>query len=328
MRRRVLGDTGVAVSEIILGCGTFGALGGAKHTIGRGLDEDASFATLDEAVALGINVLDTAERYADGASERWIGRWLRERDESTRAGIHVATKVAPPEMDGIDGRLFDRAYIEEKLSRSLERLGLDYVTFYLSHAPDPSTPVERTLEGFAAVKEAGRVRHIGCCNVSAEQLRAALDAADRLGLPAFEWVQNSFSLLMPDADREVRAICTERNLGYTPFSPLAGGILAGKYRRNEPFPDGTRLALMPGSDEVLTDAAFDGLDRLAGEALACEVTSAALALAWIGAHSDCTAPVVGPSRSAPHLAHVAEASALSLTPTDVARMAAWFSQTA
>src|SRR5579871_5482526 len=163
MQRRALGETGALISEVILGCGTFGGLGGARHTIGRGLDIDASFATMDEAVALGINVFDTGERYAGGASELWMGRWLRERGEASR-DIHIATKVAPPAMDDVPGRQFDRPYIEETLSRSLERLGLESVTFYLSHAPDPATPIERTLEGFAAAKERGLVEHIGCSN--------------------------------------------------------------------------------------------------------------------------------------------------------------------
>lgn len=126
---------------------------------------------------------------------------------------------------------FDRAFIERKLAISLERLGVNSATSYLSHRPDPQTPIERTLEGFAAVVESGRVRHIGCCNVDANQLRNALEASDRLGLPSFEWVQNGFSLLTPEEHREVRAICAERNLGFTPYSPLAGGVLTGKYKR-------------------------------------------------------------------------------------------------
>ena len=105
------------------------------------------------------------------------------------------------------------------------RLGVDSVSFYLSHAPDPETLIEQTLEGFAAGIESKKVRHIGCCNVDGDQLRTALEASDRLGLPAFEWVQNGFSLLSPKAYDEVRNICTERNLGFTPFSPLAGGFL-------------------------------------------------------------------------------------------------------
>jgi aryl-alcohol dehydrogenase-like predicted oxidoreductase len=327
VRKRFLGETGIEISEIILGCGTFGGVGGATDLIGRGLGNDAGFATLDEAASLGINVLDTAERYAGGTSELVIGQWLRHVAEETRAATHIATKVAPPAMDGIEGRAFDRSYIEEKLAVSLERLGVERVTFYLSHAPDPDTPIETTLEGFAAVIESGRVGHVGCCNVDARQLRAALEAADRLGLPSFEWVQNSYSLLLPDADSEVRAICAERKLGYTPFSPLAGGVLTGKYKRNAPFPDGTRLALRPeGFDEILSDRVFDALERLEVEAIARGVTSAGLALAWMLANPQCTAPVVGPSRFAPHLAHVAEATSLTLTPEEASQISAWFSE--
>lgn len=327
MRKKFLGDTGVEISEVILGCGTFGGLGGAAELIGRGLDREDAFATLDEAVSLGINVLDTAERYAGGESELAIGQWLRRCEEQTRAALHIATKVAPPAMDGIQGRAFDQTYIEEKLGTSLERLGIERVTFCLSHAPDPDTPIETTLEGFAAVIESGRVEHVGCSNVNASQLRAALDAADRFGLPAFAWVQNGFSLLVPQADREVRAICAERNLGYTPFSPLAGGVLTGKYKRSVPFPDGTRLALRPeGFDEILSERVFDALEQLEREAIRREVTCAGLALAWILANADCTAPVVGPSRSAPHLAHVAEATALALTAEEASEISEWFSR--
>ncbi len=327
VRKRFLGETGIEISEVILGCGTFGGLGGETSLIGRGLDDDAAFATLDEAASLGINVLDTAERYAGGKSELVIGQWLRSAGDEIRAATHIATKVAPPAMDGVMDRAFDRSYIEEKLAVSLERLGLERVTFYLSHAPDPDTHIEATLEGFAAVIESGRVEHVGCCNVDARQLRAALDAADRLGLPKFEWVQNSYSLLLPEADSEVRAICAERNLGYTPFSPLAGGVLTGKYQRNAPFPDGTRLALRPeGFDKILSDHVFDALERLEVEAIKLDVTCAGLALAWILANAHCTAPVVGPARFAPHLAHVAEATALALTPEEASRISAWFSR--
>ncbi|HVJ52195.1 MAG TPA: aldo/keto reductase [Aliidongia sp.] len=326
MNRRILGTTGVEISRIILGCGTFGGIGGAKALVGRGLDRAGSFATLDESLALGINVLDTAERYADGESERMTGEWLRRQPAAVRADLHIATKVAPPFADGDAGRPFDRAYIEAKLARSLERLGVESVTFYLSHGPDPETPIEATLEGFAAAVESGRVRHIGCCNVDADQLRAALAASDRLGLPAFEWVQNSFSLLDPAGYREVRALCAERGLGFTPFSPLAGGVLSGKYKRDEPFPEGTRMALRPeGVDKLLSDAVFDALDRLGAEAARRGISTAALALAWILAHPDCTAPVIGPSRAAPHLGHAGEAMKAALTPEDAAEIASWFS---
>jgi len=277
---------------------------------------------LDEAVSLGINVLDTAERYAGGASERVIGAWLDSRPDEVTSGVRIATKVAP---DRLAGAAFDRAYIVRKFETSLDRLGVAGVTFYLSHAPDDHTPIEATLEGFAAVVESGGATHIGCCNVTAAQLVEALEASERLGLPAFEWVQNGFSLLAPGADREVRAMCRERGLGYTPFSPLAGGVLTGKYRRGEPFPEGTRMALRPeGHAELMTDAVHDALDRLRAAAADRDVSCGALALAWIMAHPDCDAPVVGPSRSAPHLGHVAEALRLQRDRADHAEIERWF----
>lgn len=325
MAGRMLGTTGVAIPRALLGCGTFGGIGGARHLVGRGLDREAAFATLDEALALGIDVLDTAERYAGGESERAIGDWMRTRPRELTAAVRIATKVAPPQADGDDGRRFDRSYIEQKLATSLGRLDVERVTFYLSHAPDDTTPIEDTLEGFAAAIESGRVAHIGCCNVSAAQLVEALDAAERLGVRGFAWVQNGFSLLAPGDDREVRAICRERGLGYTPFSPLAGGVLTGKYRRGEPFPEGTRMALRPeGHDELMTDAVHDALDRLRDAAAARGVSCAALALAWVLADPLCSAPIVGPSRTVPHLGHLAEALPLDLAPDEHGRIADWF----
>ena len=325
MTSKTLGTTGIAIPRAFLGCGTFGGIGGARHLIGRGLDRKAAFDVLDEALALGIDVLDTAERYADGESERAIGEWLRQRPRELTKGVRIATKVAPPKVDGVDGTPFDRAYIERKLQMSLERLGLERVTFYLSHSPDKTTPIEETVEGFAAVIDAGRVAHVGCCNVGAEELIEALDAAERLGVPGFEWVQNGFSLLSPDDDREVRAVCRERSLGYTPSSPLAGGILTGKYARGEPFPEGTRMALRPEAyAEMMTDAVHDALDRLRSAAAARSVSCGALALAWLIAHPDCAAPVVGPSRVAPHLGHLDEALDLVLTAEERAQIASWF----
>jgi len=325
MTSKTLGTTGIAIPRAFLGCGTFGGIGGARHLVGRGLDRKAAFAALDEALALGIDVLDTAERYADGESERAIGEWLRQRPPELTRGVRIATKVAPPTADGVDGTPFDRAYIERKLETSLDRLGLERVTFYLSHAPDKTTPIEETVEGFAAVIDAGRVAHVGCCNVGSEELMEALDAAERLGVPGFEWVQNGFSLLSPNDDREVRAVCRERGLGYTPFSPLAGGVLTGKYARGEPFPEGTRMALRPEAHvEMMTDAVHDALDRLRSAAAARAVSCGGMALAWVISHPDCTAPIVGPSRAAPHLAHLAEALELVLTAEERAQIASWF----
>jgi aryl-alcohol dehydrogenase-like predicted oxidoreductase len=325
MKTRTLGTTGVEVPAVQLGCGNFGGIGSPKSLIGRGLDREQAFEALDEALALGIDVFDTAERYADGESERAIGAWLASRPAAATAHIRIATKVMPPSLEDTGGGRFDRRHIERRLSTSLERLGRERISFYLSHAPEPETPIEGTLEGFAAVVESGRVGHVGCCNVTPEQLLEALDVADRLGVIGFEWVQNGFSLLSPPADREVRAICRERGLGYTPFSPLAGGVLTGKYRRGEPYPPGSRLDLRPeGVAERLVGPVYDALDQLKQFAAARGVSCAALSLAWVISHADCTAPVVGPSRTPPHLGHVAEALDITLTPEEHALLAGWF----
>ncbi|PWT87129.1 MAG: hypothetical protein C5B58_00120 [Acidobacteria bacterium] len=128
MDRHSLGTTGIEIFPIILGCGTFGGIGGAKALIGRGLNREAAFATLDESLALGVNVLDTAERYAGGESELVIGEWLRQQPASVVSELHIATKVAPPSADGDVEERFDREFIQRKLAMSLERLGVDSVS--------------------------------------------------------------------------------------------------------------------------------------------------------------------------------------------------------
>jgi aryl-alcohol dehydrogenase-like predicted oxidoreductase len=156
-------------------------------------------------------------------------------------------------------------------------------------------------------------------------LTQALDAAERLGLPGFEWVQNGFSLLQPAADGDVRAICRERGLGYTPFSPLAGGVLTGKYRRGEPFPEGSRMALRPEIHaELMTAEVHDALEKLRAAAVEHRTSCGALALAWSLAHPGCTAPVVGPSRRKPHLELVAAALKLKIDADERARISSWF----
>jgi 1-deoxyxylulose-5-phosphate synthase len=304
---------------IILGCGTFGGIGGARHLIGKGLDATAAAATMDEAAALRIELWDTAERYAGGTSEELIGEWLCSRPPAVTERIRIATKVAPASRAGDPGTLFDRQYIEANLEASLSRLRCDRVALYLAHAPCDVTPIEVVVEAFAAVLESGRAERVGCCNIGAEGLTAALDAAERMGVRGFEWVQNSFSLLNPGADRELRAICRERRIPYSPYSPLAGGILAGRYRRGEPFPPDSRMALRPDG-RALSEPTYDALDVLRAVAGEMGVSCAAVGLAWILGHPDCAAPVVGPSRNAPHLAHISEALAVNLSDGDRARL--------
>jgi 1-deoxyxylulose-5-phosphate synthase len=303
------------VPSVILGCGTFGGIGSAKHLIGKGLDRAAALGTLDEAAARGIEMWDTAGAYADGESESAIGAWLASRPQQIAQRIRIATKVAPASLAGEDSVLFDEPYVTRNLTMSLERLGRERVALFMAHAPCRVTPIEQIVEAFAAAIESGRADLIGVCNVGANELRGFLDEAQRQGVPGFTWVQNGFSLLSPDDDPEVRAICRERRLVYSPFSPLGGGVLAGKYRRGEPFPPDSRLALRPDGRTV-SEKMHDALDRLHALADARGASCAAVALAWIFGHPDCAAPVAGPSRSAPHLKHVSEGLAIELTEKD------------
>src|SRR5215475_9766010 len=170
MKTRMLGRTGIAVSRVALGCGTFGGIGSPRHLIGRGLDRDAAHATMNEAAALGINLFDTAHSYAGGESERWIGGWLRSQTPETRAAIHLATKVGNVVTEtGVSVDLSPRN-IAGQLTESLERLGVSHVDFCLTHSPDLATPIESTLEGLANAIDRGLVSHIGACNVDAGQL--------------------------------------------------------------------------------------------------------------------------------------------------------------
>lgn len=311
--------------RLVLGCGTFGGIGGSPQLVGRGLDERAAFEALDEAVGLGITLLDTAERYAGGASEIMIGRWLAERDSQVTGSVRIATKVAPGYFGGSDAR-FDAAFLETKFAGSLQRLGVESVELLFTHAPDDATPIEETLEGLEAIRASGRCRQLGACNVDAAQLTAALDAAQRLGISGYQVVQNGYSLLQPEQDRAVRSICAERDVAFTPYSPLAGGALTGKYRRNAGPPPDSRLALRPdGVDELLTPAVHDAIDRLREAAEGRHgVDCGALALAWLLHRSDLGAPVIGPARRAPHLALAASALAVALSDAEVTEIASWF----
>jgi aryl-alcohol dehydrogenase-like predicted oxidoreductase len=223
---------------------------------------------------------------------------------------------------------FDVAFLKEKFSGSLQRLGVDAVDLLLTHAPDDSTPIEETLEGLEAIRASGRCRCVGACNVDAVQLSAALDAAERLGIDGYQVVQNGYSLLEPDGDQAVRSICAERALAFTPFSPLAGGALTGKYQRGVTPPSDSRMALRPdGIDEMLTPGVFDAIDRLRDDAARRHGTACgALALAWLLHHDEVTALVAGPARQAPHLELAANAMNIDLSDEEFAEIESWFAR--
>ena len=237
MERVTLGGSGIEVTRIILGCGNFGGIGSSPAFFGQGTSREDAFRLLDVAWDRGITTLDTADAYGGGRSESCIGEWLATKGASVRDRIVIATKTYNPMDEGQD-RGLGRARIRRQIESSLRRLGVERVALYLAHAFDPDTPQEETIEAFGELVERGTVGAVGASNFTGEQLAEALELAELEGLPRYEWVQNGFSLL-DQGDREsVFPICREHGLGFTPFSPLAGGWLTGKYRRDEPPPGG------------------------------------------------------------------------------------------
>jgi aryl-alcohol dehydrogenase-like predicted oxidoreductase len=237
---------------------------------------------MDAAWAAGITTFDTADAYGGGRSETAIGAWIASRKPE---GLVIATKTFNPMDEGEDHGLAP-ARIRRQLESSLRRLGVERVDLYLCHDWDPDVPIAETAGALDELVAAGKIGAYGLSNVDGAQLREALAAG------AFEWVQNSYSLLDRAAEREVLPLCREHGLGFTPFGPLAGGWLTGKYRRDAPPPQGSRMTLRPEPYEHLrTDAVFDAL-----EALERQGDPATLALAWLFAQPGVTAVVVGPRR--------------------------------
>jgi 1-deoxyxylulose-5-phosphate synthase len=285
MERRQLGETGVEVSRIILGCGNFGGIGSAPEFFGQGESEEEAFRIMDAAWEFGITTFDTADAYGGGQSETMIGKWMARRGVTPQ----IATKTFNPMAAGADHGLA-RARITRQIESSLDRLGVDAVDLYLAHAFDPDTPLEETISTFAGLIQLKLIRAYGVSNFDAHQLGAAL----ALAKPAV--VQNSYSLL-ERTDDSVAQLCAELGIGYAPYSPLAGGWLTGKYRRDEPVPEGSRMSMRPEPYEHLRrPETFTALERFAELATRRGIDSATLAIAWLFAQPWVTAVVVGPRR--------------------------------
>jgi len=287
---------GLTVPRIALGCGNFGGIGSAPEFFGRGLTEDEAFALMDAAWAAGIDWFDTADAYGGGRSERAIGRWMASRGVRPR----LTTKTFNPVEAGADhGLKPDR--VARQLRMSLDRLGVDRVELYLAHEYDPDVPLAETAGAFAAAQADGLIGAYGVSNFDAAQLAASLAA----GSPAA--VQNSYSLLARQDERELLPLCAERGVAYLAFSPLAGGWLTGKYRRGAPYPAGSRMTQRPEPyAELVTGPTFDALDRLRAITARRGTSLAGLALGWLLAGDRVAQVVTGPGRPE-HLAPVAEA---------------------
>ncbi|MEO9176226.1 MAG: aldo/keto reductase [Gaiellales bacterium] len=324
MEYTTLGTTGLRVSRIILGCGNFGGIGSSPAFFGQGESDEQAAAIMDAALDLGINVFDTADAYGGGRSESAIGRWLAGKGSSVRDQVLLSSKAFNPVGDGPNDRGLSRRHLKRQLERSLERLGAEHLDLFLTHEPDADTPLDESIGALDDLVRAGKIHYIGASNVPAWELVESLWLSERNRMARFGWVQNSYSLLERQPEGELFPVLERFGLGFTPFSPLAGGWLTGKYRRGATAPSGSRMTLRPEPyAHLLTDDTFDALEAFEAEALERGVSMAGLALAWLLQHPRVTAVIVGPRRPE-QLEPAREALELSLTPTEHAAIHALF----
>ena len=297
MRQNRLGRSELTVSAVGLGCNNFG----------RRLDGAGTRAVIDAALDAGITFLDTADIYGDGASERLIGEAL----EGRRERVVLATKFGARDA-GADRR-GSRANARRSLEASLGRLRTDRVDLFYYHEPDGVTPLAETLGALGELADEGKVRTFGVSNLDAAQLREAAASGD----PRLAALQNEYSLLERDAERELLPLCREHGIGFVPYFPLGRGMLTGKFRRGAAPPPDTRLSARP---ELLTDAVFDRLETLAAFAAERDRTLLELAIGGLAAQPG-VASVIAGAMSPAQVAANAAAGARVLGADDVSALA-------
>ncbi len=299
MRYNPLGRTGLFVSEVALGTMTFGGTDGMWAAMG-GLDQPAADALVRQAVDAGINLIDTADVYAGGASETMTGAAIRAlgRDRGQeRESIVVATKGFGQMGDAVNGRGASRRHLIAAADASLQRLGLDHIDLYQIHGFDAATPIEEQARALDTLVASGRVRAVGVSNWAAWQVMKALGIAERLGLARPASVQAFYTLATRDLERDLVPMMTAENVGLLVWSPLAGGLLTGKYAGGKPDAKdgGGRLNDMPSLPvpPARLDAVLAALGLVA-EAHAA--TRAQVAIAWLLHQRVVTSVIVGARR--------------------------------
>jgi aryl-alcohol dehydrogenase-like predicted oxidoreductase len=292
MEQRHLGP--FEVSVVGLGCNNFG----------RRLDRTATAVVVGAALDAGITLFDTADVYADGLSEEYLGAALGSR----RDEVVVATKFG---MDMPDGSGASARWIARAAEDSLRRLGTDHIDLYQLHRPDPNTPVEETLVALDSLVREGKVRAIGCSNATFGYLTESLDTAAANGVTPWVSVQNQYSLLHrgPEDDGVLTA-CEDRRIALLPYFPLASGVLTGKYRQGQPAPAGSRLAGIPPerAARFLNDAALDSLSRLEAFASGVGHTILDLAFGYLLASPAVPSVIAGATKAEQITANVAASS--------------------
>ncbi|WP_421937120.1 aldo/keto reductase [Phenylobacterium sp.] len=278
MKVRRLGNSGLKVSVVGLGCNNFGMR----------IDADQTQAVVDAAIDAGITLFDTADIYGGTKSEEFLGKALGKR----RHDIVLATKFGmriggdPKKQGGA------RKWIMQAVEDSLRRLGTDYIDLYQHHQPDPDTPVDETLRALDDLVSQGKVRYLGNSNYTGWQIADADWTA--AGGTRFVSAQNLYSLLERDVEREVLPACEHFGLGFLPFFPLASGLLSGKYRRGEAPPEGTRLAAWGARGQAaMSDSNFDKVEALEAWAKERGHTILELAFAWLLGHEVVSSVIAG-----------------------------------
>ncbi|MGH2869246.1 MAG: aldo/keto reductase [Solirubrobacteraceae bacterium] len=292
---RPLGDSGLQVSIVGLGCNNFG----------RRLDVAGTRRVVDAAIDQGITFFDTADIYGSGDSETFLGEVLAGR----RDQIVLATKFGMDMGDG-GGPRGSRDYIAQAVEASLRRLRSDVIDYYWYHQPDGVTPIAETLGALHELVTAGKVRAIGASNFSAAQLEEADTVARDQGVTRFTAVQNEYSLLVRDAESEVLPACERLGIGFVPFFPLASGLLTGKYRRGEPGPSGARMS---GRNQIASDRQFAQVESLEAFADARDVTLVVVAIGALLAREVVSSVIAGATK--PEQIQL-NAAAPAWTPTD------------
>jgi aryl-alcohol dehydrogenase-like predicted oxidoreductase len=303
VRYRVLGGTGIEVSVYCLGTMMFGAVGNPDH--------DDSTRIIHAALDAGINFVDTADMYSAGESEEIVGKAL----EGRRDEVVLATKVHFPMGDGPNRGGNSRRWIVKEVEESLRRLRTDWIDLYQIHRPDPTTDIEETLSALTDLVRAGKIRAFGCSTFPAEDVVEAYHVAERRGLYRFRTEQPPYSLLARGIERSLLPTAERLGMGVLTWSPLASGVLSGRYRKDQPVDMSSgRAAMQPGRfDPALPEnaAKYEAIEQLAKLAADLGRTLPELAVAFPLAHPAVTSVITGP-RTMAHLESLLAGAALTL----------------
>ena len=301
MKTRPIGSLNASV--IGLGCNNFG---------GR-VDEAGSISVIHAALDHGINFFDTADIYGGTKSEEFVGKALGDR----RDKAIIATKFGIPYGDQPGGAR--PGYVKHAAEASLKRLGIDVIDLYQIHTPDPETPIADTLGALNDLVLEGKVREIGCSNFSPQQLQEADKAATLRRQDSSVSVQNEYSLFKRDPEDGVLQECARLGQGFLPYFPLASGLLSGKYRKGQTFPEGTRITNNAKKDEILSEAKLDAVERLAKFAESRGHSLLELGVSWLLAQT-AVASVIAGATKVEQVAANAKAGNWELSPQELSQV--------